>query len=84
MRISCIALVLTAGLGLISCSRDHASRDEPAARQVGREAYSASQDIKQGVKKAAKELRKAGKEFREGWSERRREEKDEPPPERRK
>ena len=54
---------------MISCGR----REEPAARQLGREAYEASQDIKHGAKKAAKELRKAGKELRQGWNEARRE-----------
>ena len=64
MRTSIIALVLTCGVGLTSCTR----RDEPAARQVGREAYDASQEIKHGAKTAARELKEAGKEFREGWA----------------
>jgi hypothetical protein len=82
MRISHLSLVLAAAVGLVSCNRTADHREEPVARQVGKEAYSASQDIKRGAKKAAKEIRKAGKEFREGWSERRTEEKhpDPPPP----
>ena len=76
MRTSIIALVLTCGVGLTSCTR----RDEPGARQVGREAYDASQEIKHGAKTAARELKEAGKEFREGWSERRKEDKRPDPP----
>lgn len=74
MRLKHLGAVLL-GLGLISCSRDNRAhrRDEPAARQVGREAYNASQEIKRGAKEAAQEVRKAGKEFREGWGEARRE-----------
>jgi len=77
MRTSVIALVLACGFGLISCAR----RDEPAARQAGREAYDASREIKHGAKTAARELRDAGKEFREGWRERQDEKKDPEPPE---
>jgi len=78
MRLKHLGAVLLLGLGLISCSRDNGARrrDEPAARQVGREAYNASQEIKRGAKEAAQEVRKAGKEFREGWSEAKR---DAPP-----
>ena len=66
--------ILAAGLGVSGCNRtDRDRRGEPAARQVGREAYDASQDIKRGAKKAAQELRKAGKELRKGWNEERRE-----------
>ena len=76
MRTFMMMLLLTFGFGLSSCAR----RDEPKARQVGREAYDASQEIKKGAKTAARELREAGKEFREGWSERRKEAKDPDPP----
>jgi hypothetical protein len=69
MRNRYVVLVVLAGMGMISCSR----REQPAARQIGREAYDASQDIKRGAKKAAKELRNAGKELRQGWNEARRE-----------
>ena len=84
MRTSVIALVLTCGFGLISCARrdEPARRDDPSAREAGREAYDASREIKQGAKTAARELRDAGKEFQQGWRERQRESKDpEPPPE---
>ena len=80
MRTLNIAVILVLGLGLISCDR---RRDQPAAREVGREAYDASQEIKHGAKKAAQEIRKAGKELREGWSERRDEAKQKDPPPRR-
>jgi hypothetical protein len=70
MRTYCLSLVLIAGLGVISCNRrDTAHREEPPARQLGREAYGASQQIKRGAKEAAHEIRQAGKQFREGWSE---------------
>ena len=68
MRISYFSLVIVMATGLVSCSRR-----EPTARQLGREAYDASQDIKRGAKKAAKELREAGKELRNGWNEAKRE-----------
>ena len=70
MRASWIALVIFLGVTLISCSRDNrADRSEPAARQAGRDAYHASQEVKQGARRAAHELENAGKEFRQGWSE---------------
>ena len=68
MRACGLALIFVGGLIFTSCNRD-AHRDEPAARQVGREAYRASQEIKRGAKEAAQELRKAGKEVRQGWNE---------------
>jgi hypothetical protein len=71
--------VFTLGCGLTSCRRDTREK-EPAARQVGREAYRASEDIKRGAKKAAQELRETGKEIRQGWKEAKREERVEPKP----
>lgn len=78
MRISYITLAVFAGLTLMSCDRR-----EPAARQAGREAHQASEELKHGAKQAAHELRNAGKEFRQGWNERRAETTHEPPPRRR-
>jgi hypothetical protein len=69
MRIISISLIV-ATLLFSACTRE-----DPKARQVGREAYEATEQIKQGAKKAAKELRKTGKEIREGWNEARREAK---------
>ena len=70
MRISCLALVLIAGMGLTSCTRDHTARGtHPNARQAGREAYRASQAAKRDMKEAERDLRNAGREFREGWNE---------------
>ena len=71
MRTWGLALIFVVGLMLASCNRD-SRRDEPAARQVGRDAYRASEEIKRGAKKAAQELRKAGKEVRQGWNEEKR------------
>ena len=80
-----IAIVLAAGMGLAGCSReDRVRRDEPAARQVGRDAYKASQEIKKGAKEAGRELRNAGKELREGWNDAKREKRREEPEPRRK
>lgn len=69
-----LGAILAAIVGVSGCSRtERDRRGEPAARQVGREAYDASQDIKRGAKKAAQELRKAGKELQRGWNEEKRE-----------
>ena len=69
MRTFCIP-VLLAGLSLVSCTRrDTVRREEPSAREAGREAYRATQDLKRGAKKAAQELRDAGKEMKQGWNE---------------
>ena len=79
MRTSIIALVLTCGVGGPPPAPVATNRPR---RQVGREAYDASQDVEHGAKTAARELKEAGKEFREGWSERRKEDKrrGDPPP----
>ncbi|MCU1236676.1 MAG: hypothetical protein JWP63_4643 [Candidatus Solibacter sp.] len=77
MRVGGLFFILAAGLAISSCNRD-----EPAARQVGRDAYRASQEVKQGAKKAGQELRSAGKEIREGWNEAKHE--NPPPPKKKK
>ena len=77
MRASVLALVFATGLMLTSCKRD-ARRDDPAARQVGRDAYRASEEIKRGAKKAGQELRKAGEEIRQGWNEAKRKDDSRP------
>lgn len=66
-------LVLVATTVATSCNRDKHS-NEPAARQLGRDAYKTSEQIKRGAKEAAQELRKAGKEIRKGWKEAQRDE----------
>ena len=71
MRISLLSLLLIAGLGAVACNRHE--RNEPAAREAGREAYHASQEVKKGAKEAARDLHNAGREFREGWTEARHE-----------
>jgi hypothetical protein len=67
-----LTALLIAGSMLSSCSRG-THRDEPAAREAGRDAYRASQELKRGAKKAGQELQKAGKELRQGWNEAKRE-----------
>ena len=74
MRTSCLLTLLAIALGLSGCAR----REEPTAREVGREAYQAGQAIKKGAKEAAREIKEAGKEFREGWNEARRKDPDKP------
>jgi hypothetical protein len=69
MRTSCLALLFLMGLGTVSCSRRDDRRDEPVARQAGREAARASKEVKEGARQAERDLRNAGKEFREGWNE---------------
>ena len=70
MRSSWIVLALFAAVTLVSCSRDdRADRNDAAARQAGRDAYHASQEVKQGARRAAQDLEHASKEFRQGWSE---------------
>lgn len=77
MRNWYIALVVAGGLGLASCDRSDRRREEPTARQAGREAHDAAQELKRDAKEAATKLKKAGKEFREGWNEAKH---DDPPP----
>ena len=70
MRTSLIGAFCCIGLILTSCNSYNSSdRNDPAARQAGREAYKASQELKKGAKKAAHDLQSAGKEFSQGWSE---------------
>lgn len=70
MRTFCLAASVLLGLGLTSCNREPGEpRDRAAARQAGREAYRASQQLKRGAKEAAHDLHDASKEFREGWTE---------------
>lgn len=56
---------LALAVGLTGCAR----RDEPTAKEVGREAYQAGQKIKKGAKEAAREIKEGAKEFKEGWNE---------------
>ena len=67
-----LILILIAGLGVAGCARNDERRDDSAARQAGRDAYHAGQEVKKGAKEAADDARKAGKEFKEGWDEARR------------
>lgn len=74
MRRSYLLTMLAVAIGLSGC----AGREEPTARDAGREAYQAGQAIKKGAKEAAREIKEAGKEFREGWNEARRKDPDKP------
>jgi hypothetical protein len=79
MRVLNLGLIVAVALGLGACDRrDSTRRDEPPARQVGREAYDLKQELKRDAKEAAKELRQAGKEAREGWNEAKQEDKTHP------
>ena len=60
-------------LALAACSRDPRYRHDETAREAGRQAYRASQDVKRGAREAGRELKDASREFREGWEQARRE-----------
>jgi len=77
MRACGLFLIFAIGLALPSCSRD-SRRDDPTARQVGRDAYRATQELKRDAKKAGKELQNAGRDIREGWNEAKHEDKPRP------
>lgn len=79
MRTSLFTLSLAIALGLAGCARDD-HRNEPAARQLGREAHHAADDLKRGADKAAQEARQAGKQFRQGWEEGKHDTPPPPPP----
>jgi predicted small secreted protein len=74
MRRTYLLTVLAVAIGVSGCAR----REEPTARDAGREAYQAGQAIKKGAKEAAREIKEAGKEFRQGWNEARRKDPDKP------
>ena len=69
MRIPGFTLAIFIALGLMSCDRSDTARQEPPARQAGREAHQASRQIRQGVQEATHDLQHAGKQFRQGWNE---------------
>ena len=69
MRSWHIVLVLVGGMALGGCSRTDEVKTDEAARRAGREAYEASRDVKRDAKEAEERLRKAGKDFRDGWNE---------------
>lgn len=82
MRISFLTLTICLGLALTGCATSDdtsAHRDHPAARQAGREAYRASEEVKHGAKEAERELRDATKDFQDGWREARQDRQDRPP-----
>jgi hypothetical protein len=72
MRRIYLLTMLAGAIGVSGCAR----REEPTARDAGREAYQTGQAIKKGAKEAAREIKEAGKEFREGWNEARRKDPD--------
>jgi len=69
MRASRVTVLVLMGLGLISCDRRDRAHESPGAREAGREAYKASQEVKHEAREAGRELHNAGKEFRQGWNE---------------
>ena len=68
--------------GVTSCSRSTDRRDDEAARKAGRNAYRATQDLKHDANEAARQLRDAGSQFREGWNQAKHENHDKPNPDR--
>ena len=78
MRTAILTLALIA---LAGCNRPGTTthRDtDVQARKAGRDAYQATQDLKHDAKKAAAQIRDAGKEFRQGWEEQKHADKDRP------
>jgi hypothetical protein len=69
MRSCGLFIMLAAGMVFTSCNRADDRRNDSAARQVGRDAYRASDELKRGAKKVEQDVRKAGKEVQEGWNE---------------
>lgn len=65
MRMTCIT-VMAAVFAMTGCNRDS---NEPAARQMGREAYKFKEKSKAAAKELGHELREASREAREGWNE---------------
>ena len=78
MRTPYLTAILALGIGLAGCTRQDDRRADSAAHQAGRDAYQAGQAIKKGAKDAAHELRQAGKNFKDGYSEARREDPKRP------
>lgn len=70
MRTPLIAFLCFLGFTITSCNiGDRSDRSDTTSRQAGREAYRASRNLKKDAQQAARELRSASKEFREGWTE---------------
>jgi hypothetical protein len=67
MRRHISTAILLFALALAGCADNR--RDEPPARQLGREAHEAANEAELAAKKAAAEAKHAGKELREGWNE---------------
>jgi hypothetical protein len=69
MRTYLLGVLLLGGWLLISCSNSQQqNRNEPSAREAGREAYRATEDLKHDAQKAERELRDAGNQFKNGWN----------------
>lgn len=65
LRIRCLFLAIVA---INSCNQTP-RREQPNAREAGRDAYRASQKLKREAKDAAHELHDAEEQFRAGWNE---------------
>lgn len=74
-----LAILTLACIALAACNRQD-TRTQPTARQAGREAYQATRDLKKDAKKAAEQLRAAGKQFQQGWQEQKHADHNAPPP----
>lgn len=61
------AVIFGCALGLVGCNTDR--RDEPVARQAGREAYKVQKQAKKAAKELGQDLKQAGKDARQGWNE---------------
>ena len=74
MRTWSIFFPVVLALGLAACGQT-SRHEEPAARQAGRDAARATQDLERDANKAARELRDTGNQFRQGWNEGKHEER---------
>lgn len=69
MRTRLLGPVFFIGFALLtSCSRNTDRRNDDAAHRAGHDAYQATQDLKRDANKAARQLRDAGNQFRQGWN----------------
>lgn len=63
---------------LVSCSPNDRGRQDADARKLGQEAHEAALKVKHDAKEVAHEARTAGKQFRDGWDDAKRNDKNAP------
>ncbi len=73
MRSWVIFPAVAAGIALAGCNSDRDHKQEPVARQAGRDAYKLKEEGKRAAKELGRDLKNAGKDARQGWQEAERE-----------